>query len=71
MTMKACKSKLPDGKPCPNKVDDGQEYCFSHLADQDLKAKKKYSIATGAVTVLSLVAVGIYKVVKFAVTKKI
>ena len=69
--MKTCKEKLPDGKPCPNQVDDGQEYCFFHLADQDAKAKKKYSIATGAVTVLSLVAVGIYKVAKFVISKKL
>ena len=69
--MKTCKEKLPDGKPCPNQVDDGQEYCFFHLADQDAKAKKKYSIATGAVTVLSLVAVGIYKVAKFVVSKRL
>ncbi len=69
--MKLCKAKLPDGKPCPNHVDDGQEYCFFHLADQDSKAKKKFSVATGAVTVLSLVAAGIYKVAKFVVSKKL
>ena len=69
--MKTCKEKLPDGKPCPNQVDEGQEYCFHHLADQDAKAKKKFSIATGAVAVLSLVAAGIYKVAKFVVTKKL
>ena len=69
--MKTCKEKLPDGKPCPNQVDEGQEYCFHHLADQDAKAKKKYSIATGAVTVLSLAAVGIYKVAKFVISKKL
>jgi hypothetical protein len=69
--MKPCKAKFPDGKPCPNQVDDGQEYCFFHLADQDSKAKKKFSIATGAVAVLSLVAAGIYKVAKFVITKKL
>ena len=69
--MKSCNAKLPDGKPCPNQVDNGQEYCFFHLADQDSKAKMKFSIATGAVAVLSLVAAGIYKVAKFVVTKKL
>lgn len=69
--MKPCMAKLPDGKPCPNQVDNGQEYCFFHLADQDSKAKKKFSIATGAVAVLGLVATGIYKAAKFVVTKKL
>jgi len=69
--MKSCKAKLPDGKPCPNQVDDGQEYCFFHLADQDAKTKKNLSIAAGAVTALSLVAAGIYKVAKFVVSKKL
>jgi hypothetical protein len=69
--MIACKATLPDGKPCPNQVDEGQEYCFHHLADQDAKAKKNFSIAAGAVTVLGLVATGIYKVAKFIVTKKL
>ncbi|WKZ38648.1 MAG: hypothetical protein QY328_10310 [Anaerolineales bacterium] len=69
--MKTCKEKLPDGKPCPNQVDDGQEYCFYHLANKTAKEKKIFSIATGALSVLGLVAVGIYKVAKFAVTKKL
>mgnify|MGYP000852021719 CR=1 FL=1 len=69
--MQPCKAKLQDGKPCPNQVDDGQEYCFFHLADQDSKAKKKFSIATGAVAVVGLVVTGIYKVAKFVVSKKL
>jgi len=69
--MKTCKEILLDGKPCPNQVDEGQEYCPFHLADQDAKAKKKFSIAAGAVTVLGLVATGIYKVAKFVVSKKL
>ena len=69
--MKTCKEKLPDGNPCPNQVDEGQEYCFHHLADQDAKAKKTFSIAAGAVTVLGLVATGIYKAAKFVVSKKL
>jgi len=69
--MKPCKATLPDGKPCSNQADDGQEYCFHHLADQDAKAKKVFSIAAGAVTVLGLVATGIYKVAKFVVSKKL
>jgi len=69
--MKPCKAKLPDGKLCPNHVDQGQEYCHFHLANQDAKAKKIFSFASGAVTVLAAVAVGIYKVAKFVVTKKL
>lgn len=69
--MKSCKAKLPDGRFCDNQVDEKQEYCPYHLAEQDSKAKKKFSIATGAVAVLSLVAAGIYKVAKFVVTKKL
>ena len=69
--MKPCKTKLPNGKPCPNKVDDGQEYCPYHLANQNAKAKNIFSIVTGAVTFLGFVAVGIYKVAKFVVTKKV
>lgn len=67
--METCKAKLPDGKPCSNGVDDGQEYCFFHLAEQDSKLKKKFSIVAGALSVLGLVAAGIYKVVKFPIKK--
>ena len=38
--MKPCKAKLPDGKPCPNQVDEGQEYCPYHLAKQNAMPKK-------------------------------
>ena len=69
--MKSCKAKDSNGNPCPNKVDDGQEYCYFHLADQDAKTKKKFALATGAGTVLSVVAVGIYKAAKFVSSKKI
>jgi hypothetical protein len=57
--MKPCKAKLPDGKLCPNQVDEGQEYCPFHLADQDTKAKNILSIALGAVLgVVALVLKG-------------
>lgn len=69
--MRPCKAKLPDGKPCPNKANDGQEYCYFHLADQAAKAKKKIVKGAGAMTVLSFVAAGIYKVAKFVVSKKL
>ena len=39
--MKPCKAKLPDGKPCPNQVDNGQEYCFFHLAEPRFKGEKE------------------------------
>jgi hypothetical protein len=40
MMMKLCKAELPDEKPCPNKVDEGQEYCPYHLANKVAKIKK-------------------------------
>ena len=58
--MKPCKAKLPDGKPCPNQVDEGQQYCPFHLSDQDAKAKNIISMALGAVLgVLGVVALAI------------
>jgi len=69
--MKSCKAKDANGKPCPNKVGEGQEYCPYHLADQDAKTKKKFSIVTGVGTGLSLIAVGIYKAAKFVISKKL
>ncbi len=65
--MKLCKAELLNGKPCPNNVDEGQEYCPYHLASQDEETKKKLSITM----VLSLVATGIYKVTKFVISKKL
>jgi hypothetical protein len=56
--MKSCKAKLPDGKFCDNQVDEGQEYCPYHLANQDTKAKNILSIA---VTVLGIVAAIVIK----------
>jgi hypothetical protein len=55
--MKPCKAKLPDGKPCPNQVDERQQYCPFHLSDQDAKAKNIISMALGAV--LGVVALAI------------
>jgi hypothetical protein len=43
--MKPCKAKLPDGKPCPNQADEGQEYCPFHLAEQITMPKKILSLA--------------------------
>ncbi len=64
--MKPCKEKLPDGKPCPNQADEGQDYCPYHLSNQDKKAK---SIFTKAGAVLSVVAGVVVLVVK-VVTKR-
>ncbi len=41
--MKSCKEKFLDGKPCPNKIDEGQEYCPYHLAKQVADEKKIFS----------------------------
>ena len=43
--MNHCKAELPDGKPCPNQADEGQEYCPFHLADQTTLPKKILSVA--------------------------
>ena len=43
--MNPCKAKLPDGEPCPNQVDEGQEYCPFHLAEQITMPKKILSVA--------------------------
>ncbi len=59
--MKSCREKLSSGKPCPNQVDEGQEYCPYHLANQDKKAKNMLTIA-GAV--LSVMVAGVVTVVK-------
>lgn len=69
--MKTCKKKLPDGKFCTNSVDDGQEYCFYHIANKAAKEKKTFSIAAGALSVLGFVFFGIFKIAKFLVTRKL
>ena len=38
--MKPCKAKLPDGKPCPNQVDEGQEYCPLSSCEPKYKGEK-------------------------------
>ena len=43
--MTPCKAKLPDGKFCDNKVDEGQEFCPYHLAEQITLPKKILSVA--------------------------
>lgn len=43
--MTPCKAILPDGKFCDNKVDEGQEYCPYHLAEQITMPKKILSVA--------------------------
>ncbi|MFT5193054.1 MAG: hypothetical protein ACI9EW_002293 [Cellvibrionaceae bacterium] len=59
--MKLCKAEpLEDGKSCPNKVDEGQEYCPYHLAYRNTKIKKGViSLAGVAVAgVLTFIANG-------------
>ena len=64
--MKSCKAKDSNGKPCTNKIDDGQEYCPYHLSSQNTQAKTILSIA-GAV--LGVVVTGVVAVIKI-VTKR-
>lgn len=60
--MKPCKEKLPDGKTCPNQVDEGQEYCPYHLADQITMPKKILSVALPVLGVIaSTVVVAVLK----------
>jgi hypothetical protein len=62
--MKPCKAKPTDGKPCPNQVDEGQEYCFYHLAEQDKKMKEILLPIGGAM--VSVVVAGIGFVIEKA-----
>ncbi len=52
--MKPCKAKLADGNPCPNHVDEGQEYCPHHLASQDAAMKEKLRTALSGLGLLGL-----------------
>jgi hypothetical protein len=56
--MKSCKAKLPDGKSCPNQVDEGQDHCPFHLANQITLPKK---ILSAVLTVLGVAAAVIIK----------
>ncbi len=76
--MKPCKAKLTDGNPCPNQVDEGQEYCPYHLASQVADEKKRFlnmlSTLAKVVAAASIVPVAravIGKVVRFVVSKKL
>ena len=67
--MNLCKAKLPDGKPCPNQADEGQEYCPFHLASQDAETKKNLLPVAGLL--LRAVIVNRNKIAKFFVSKKL
>jgi hypothetical protein len=56
--MKPCKEKLPDGKPCPNQADEGQEYCPFHLANQDKKMKDILLPIGGAMVSVAVAGIG-------------
>lgn len=66
--MTPCKAKLLDGKPCPNQVDDGQEYCPYHLANQVTKAKNILAIAAA---ILGFVATGVFAVLKLVAKRRL
>ncbi len=55
--MKSCKEKLPNGKTCPNQVDEGQEYCPYHLANQITLPKKILSVALSVLGVVAVVVI--------------
>ena len=52
--MKTCKAELSNGKPCSNKVDEGQEYCPYHLADKYTKVKKGILSVAGTIVMVAL-----------------
>lgn len=60
--MKPCKEKLPDAKPCPNQVDEGQEYCPYHLAKQVAEERKQLSIALAVWGFTTLVGKGVARI---------
>jgi hypothetical protein len=55
--MNSCKAKLPDGQPCPNQVDEGQDYCPFHLANQITLSKKLLSFALPVLGVVAAVVI--------------
>ena len=57
--MKPCKEKLPDGEPCPNQVDKGQEKCPYHLAKQVAEERKRLSIALTVWGVNAIIGKGV------------
>lgn len=65
--MKLCKAKLPDGKPCPHNVDEGQEYCPHHLASRVTRFAKVRNMVASLFGVVLI----IYKVVKFVISKRL
>ncbi len=75
--MKPCKAKLTDGNPCPNQVDEGQEYCPYHLASQvagEMRTLSNILSTWAPVFAVASIAVGktvIGKVVKLVVSKKL
>lgn len=62
--MKPCKEKLSDGKPCPNQIDEGQEYCPYHLAKQVVEERKKIASTVMVTGIFSFFKVGPKVVVK-------
>lgn len=64
MTAKTCKAILENGRPCPNSVEDGQDYCPYHLAQQTTTPKKVVGyggIILGALGTIGMMIFGILK----------
>ena len=60
--MKPCKEKLPDRMPCPNQVDEGQEYCPYHLAKQVAEERNRLSITLAVWGLTTLVGKGVPRI---------
>lgn len=58
--MNPCKAKLPDGKPCPNQADTGQDYCPYHLSGEVASLRKKVLLGGG---ILGLAGWGLKKLI--------
>jgi hypothetical protein len=66
--MKPCEAKLPEGKPCPNQVDEGQKYCPYHLARQDADMKEILINALSGLG-LGVLAANFSKIAKYVARK--
>ncbi|MCL4300881.1 MAG: hypothetical protein KJ077_34410 [Anaerolineae bacterium] len=63
MTTKTCKALLKNGQPCPNQVDEGQDFCPYHLSRETSIWKKILAGITGVLGILVgilLVAIKIF-----------
>lgn len=61
MTTKTCKKILKNGQPCPNQVDEGQDFCPYHLSG-DMSLLRK--ILAGFISGLSVLVAVAWAIIK-------